>query len=487
VNTSIVCRRVANIAITLLTALAMLWALTIMLQTAIAAQASHVDSSASGERPTFSSADPDHVQDTPLVLAAYQAWFGLGHAFTPYISIDPAVISRHITAALARGIDGFVVDWYGPQVGASNDIDRQFIDEATAELLRQSGTSGFYTALMYDEGTVWYTGAPTTEYTSRVIADLLYARQYFTMPGYLRMNGHPALFVFSYDDPNNRPVDRYINWRDVKDSLGITVILLDQDPSRPKERNDEFSGFYAWVQAGSPWPEDGTRWGKEYLDWFYDIMAREYSDKIMIGGVWVGFDNTLANWGEKRYIWPRCGQTWHYTWDMAAEKGASTVLISTWNDFEEGSDIEYNTRECLLPSIPLTTRPGMQVVYRHTISNTGKFSDTFHITAHSSNLWSVAINPASIMLLSHTETTLMISLTVPPTVSYGLKDWLVITATSELSPSVYNSVVDTTTIVSKKVYLPLLRGPMVGAGLARDLDAGSAGLDATAVVPPPRR
>jgi len=299
--------------------------------------------------PALTSADPGtrcvdefHVGMDPsqTVLAAYQAWHGLpSHAPAPYTSTDPIVVSGHITAAKAQGIDGFVVDWYGPPDGLANDADREFIDRATAELFQESEGRGFSGSLMYDEGTISASGVPTTDYQTRVISDLLYARRYFTLPAYLPVDGHPALFIFAYDD-----VDPYVDWTEVRDQLGITVTLFDRDPNPDDLVHDaQFDGFYAWVQpAAGGWSPDCTEWGERYLTWFYDTMATApYAGRASVGGVWPGFDDSLASWGSGRCMSRRCGQTWRDTWRFAGEYGPPITLIETWNDFEEGTDIEF--------------------------------------------------------------------------------------------------------------------------------------------------
>jgi hypothetical protein len=130
-------------------------------------------------------------------------------------------------------------------------------------------------------------------------------------------------------------------------------------------------------------------------------------------------------------------------------------MIDTWNDFEEGTDIEFGTGECLTPSrkkcAPLG---GGQVVYTHTLANTGKFTDTFSVKARSSSAWPTATSLTSITLVSHASTTLAITLTVPGTVSVGTQDMLVVTATSQLSPNVQSSVVNTTTACG--CFLPVI-------------------------------
>jgi hypothetical protein len=288
-----------------------------------------------------------------MVLAAYQAWHGLpSHAPAPYTSTDPIVISNHITAAKARGIDGFVVDWYGPPDGLLNDTDREFIDRATGELVQQSEGRGFYPAILYDEGTVSAAGVPTTAYQTRVISDLLYARRYLTLPAYLLVNRHPAIFVFPYED-----VDPHIDWTEVRSQLGITVTLLDKDPDPDHPGHDaQFDGFYAWVQpTAGEWSPDCTEWGEGYLTWFYNTMASPtYAEKGTVGGVWPGFDDSLAPWGSGRCMSRRCGQTWRDTWWFVKQYNPTVVMIQTWNDFEEGTDVEFGIGTCVY--LPLVMR-----------------------------------------------------------------------------------------------------------------------------------
>src|SRR5947207_2997967 len=55
-------------------------------------------------------------EGAPLLLAAYQPWFGRGnHINVGYNSQDADVIQRQINDARNLGIHGFVVNWYGPR------------------------------------------------------------------------------------------------------------------------------------------------------------------------------------------------------------------------------------------------------------------------------------------------------------------------------------------------------------------------------------
>jgi len=52
----------------------------------------------------------------------------------------------------------------------------------------------------------------------------------------------------------------------------------------------------------------------------------------------------------------RCGQTWRDTWDTADRYRPPIVMIETWNDFEEGTDVEYGTGGDCLCYLPLLMR-----------------------------------------------------------------------------------------------------------------------------------
>ncbi|OAD20912.1 lipoprotein, partial [Candidatus Thiomargarita nelsonii] len=167
-----------------------------------------------------------------------------------------------------------------------------------------------------------------------------YAQKYFSSPAYLHINGHPALFIFPYN-----AVDQFIDWPKVRNELSTQITLIDKDPNPDDLAHDNaFDGFYAWVQAtNGNWATDGKEWGEAYLNWFYSTMnSGPYQNKVTVGGVWPGFDDLLASsWGKNRYISRQNGRTYDKTMELAEKYNVPIVMIATWNDFEEGSDIEF--------------------------------------------------------------------------------------------------------------------------------------------------
>ena len=320
--------------------------------------------------------EPSELSGETVLLAEYQAWHGLEshciafcnpdpHYKDPYFSSepynllsDPNVIPNQIQKAKDMGIHGFVVNWYGHKDGVANDKERDFMDQVTDKLIREAEGKDFSIALMYDEGTVSKAESDdTSKYMSRVQSDLNYAQKYFALPAYLHINDRPALFIFPYND-----VDQFIYWRQVRNELNTQITLIDKDPNpKDSDHDNAFDGFYSWVQAtNEDWKVDGTEWGKEYLNGFYLTMNSEaYANKITVGGVWPGFDDSLVteggvwpvfdpslkkSWGKNRYISRQNGQVYDNILKLAKKHNVPYIMIATWNDFEEGTDIEFGVK-----------------------------------------------------------------------------------------------------------------------------------------------
>ena len=274
----------------------------------------------------------------PETIALYEAWFGHPkHISSGYSSHDPAEIRSQIIRAKAMGISAFVVDWYG---------DREpFIDQSYTVMQKIASNNNFKVAMMYDEADV-EEGA-----TDQAIADLtMFHEDYLSSTAaghqaYLTYEGRPVIFIF--------PKGGYTNW----DLVRTRVNKWSPQPlliyeNLPGKYADAFDGFYAWISPGKKgWAPDGSNWGNQYLSDFYQTMSSKYSDKIIVGGAWAGFNDAKASWGLNRHISARCGQTYTDTLNfwrayLPPDDPPPFVLIETWNDHEEGTAIEDGIPTC---------------------------------------------------------------------------------------------------------------------------------------------
>ncbi len=264
----------------------------------------------------------------------------------PYDSSDISVIEYHMATAWAAGIDGFVIDWYGPQ-------DRGEIDSAfrllldTADRWRAAYGLEFFLALTYEENILYWANLQKEQMETRLTEHLQYILdEYGQHPNYLRYNGIPVIFYFE-------------SWIDGQAGLlRPEQIALVQSWLPPfnllymgaeEAFLDVSDGFYSWVSGANDDPED---WGASYVNWVYpemDYRTERHDLDLTIGSVWAAFDDSgVQGWGNTpRYIDPQGGAVYDQTW-MAAlaaktqHEGDSTdwVQIVTWNDWNEGTEIE---------------------------------------------------------------------------------------------------------------------------------------------------
>jgi hypothetical protein len=278
-------------------------------------------------------------EETPKIIADLQPWFGdPDHIQVGYNSSDPSVIRNQIKHAKNMGIYAFAVDWYGPR--------RPFLDRSYAVTQKVASEHKFHVAIMYDE-TEQDDGHATEDALEAM--DLAYKK--YIGPGaegrgaYLMYQGHPVIFVF--------PKHGNTDWDQVRQLVNrwdAPPILLYKD-NPPPQYADDFDGQYPWVHPGNKgWTADGSDWGEEYLDNFYKKMNKS-PDKIAVGGAWPGFDDSRAAWGLNRHIDRRCGKTLEDTLSVFTKYDDPAhpmpfLLIATWNDYEEGTDIENGVSHC---------------------------------------------------------------------------------------------------------------------------------------------
>ncbi|HXA85496.1 MAG TPA: hypothetical protein VNZ47_10490, partial [Candidatus Dormibacteraeota bacterium] len=83
----------------------------------------------------------------------------------------------------------------------------------------------------------------------------------------------------------------------------------------------------------------------------YRNMQEHHPDKLAVGAVWPGFDDTKASWSRNRHIAYRCGKTFEdvlrvFRKYYGSQNAAPYLLVETWNDYEEGTDVERSIGHC---------------------------------------------------------------------------------------------------------------------------------------------
>ena len=265
------------------------------------------------------------------VFAHLVLWFGQpNHMNIGYSSTDPAQVKRQISDMVSRGIDGVVMVWYGP----NNAIDR-----AAKLVMHEAETHpGFTFAIMVDSGAIRWNSCPGCSPQQALNYDLQYVEQtYFPSPAYLRVDGRPVVTNFDVD------LHYTVDWSAAKAAMATNPMFLFQH-SRGFS-HVESAGAYSWDIATS------SDFGMSYLTSFYKTGMAAQSDQTW-GASYKGFNDKLASWGLNRIMDQRCGQTWLQTFAKINSLYNSTnqlaaMQLVTWNDYEEGTEIESGIDNCV--------------------------------------------------------------------------------------------------------------------------------------------
>lgn len=94
--------------------------------------------------------------------------------------------------------------------------------------------------------------------------------------------------------------------------------------------------------------------------------------------------------------------------------------------------------------------------YQHTILNTGNITDTFTLSAHSSQNWTISGLPPTLTLGPGQSEPVTLQITVPANATIGLVDVTTVTATSTATAVASDSATDTTTVIPSLQYLPVI-------------------------------
>jgi len=310
--------------------------LTTVLTSVVALQQSQTLDRETGPN-TSAAQTSSHVSRVPLRSLLYPGattkiyvrvmpWFGDSrHIQVGYHSDDPQQVASQVADMMSRGIDGAVVDWYGPNEGMTS--------RSTELLLRESEARGFQFAVSVDGGPLKACQKRGCDVNAQLLSELQYAERNFeNSQSYMRWQGRPVVFFF---DAEKYPID----WRGMRQHLRLSPLFVFRNSGAFDNPNSD--GAFSWVAPETVNASDPE--GMQYLDRFYTHAQR--TAKFAMGSVYKGFDDSRASWGQGRRIPENCGQTWLDTFAeinrfYSSSHQLPAVLIVTWNDYEEGTAIE---------------------------------------------------------------------------------------------------------------------------------------------------
>lgn len=285
---------------------------------------------------------------TAKIYAHFVPWFGFGdHMNVGYVSSDTAQVAKQVNDMVSRGFDGTVIDWYGRGESSAHFLS---YDKASQALMHQAELqTGFTFAIMHDAGALKTCAATAgCDVTATLIADLNYVNvTYAGSTAYLHSAGRPVIYFFGHEAYN-------IDWARVTAGVAGNPMFIFRNGSGFTRADT--SGAFSWVE-----PELASATNPmaiSYLDGYYKT-ALGFPTKYSTGSAYKGFNDTLAAWGTDRVVSQQCGQTWLATVADAgkyytAAKQMLGIQLVTWNDYEEGTEIEAGIDNCVTVSASVT-------------------------------------------------------------------------------------------------------------------------------------
>lgn len=237
-----------------------------------------------------------------------------------YDSHDPAVIATHAAEAKSAGITALVVSWWG--IGS-------FEDQALPALLAAAATAGLRITVYLEQQKDGAAGA------ARDVAYLL--ATYGAHPAWLQAKGRPVVFLYLQ-------ALRDLPARDWRRAAGRAFLVGDVSPR-------ETADFAAWapymdgihVYVLAPYVQGMTpAQMAAWADRTYPAWQRMIGEKLFCATVIPGFDDTLVpDRPQPRPTVARYdGQTYRTLWDAAIRHRADWVVVTSFNEWHEGSEIE---------------------------------------------------------------------------------------------------------------------------------------------------
>jgi hypothetical protein len=309
---------------------------------------------------------------------------------TGYTADDENTIAAQAADLQRRHIDGAIMSWDGD--GTSQD-EATLLFQSWANLNACSGSQGCTLTylIMYNAASLDYnvasTGIPGTSgqscsgltgqtYETCAVAhlrnDLCYINgAHWGNAAYQRANGRPILEVFPDETilPATGPAPSWTDvWMQIGDwtndlpqhcaiapfnsDHGVPLIVFE---NRAGFTHEASSGSFYWVNpAGTDLATDQFTYNISQasdsgtLDSFLK-SAITFNGELAFSGAFKGFNSIQATWGTGRIMDQQCGQTWM---DSLTEGnkyyigGVPYLQIATWNDYNEGTEIESGIDNC---------------------------------------------------------------------------------------------------------------------------------------------
>lgn len=235
----------------------------------------------------------------------------------PYDSKNRSLTASHFELAEEAGIDGFIVSWWGSDT-FENEAFRLMLD--VAEEIDTPVNL-----------TIYYEECPGGKNeTAMEIETIL--ETYGRRGSFLKVEGYPVIFIYSRAFGQLTLEDWDYVLRNVRyDGYNASFIVDGSGPEVAKV----FDGLHTYN------PVWHLHRGENLTDIYVQLRGEAEEQGIIFAAtVLPGYDDTHIG-RENELVAPRDGgQTYSRTWEAALLSDPDWILICSWNEWHEGTEIE---------------------------------------------------------------------------------------------------------------------------------------------------
>ena len=288
----------------------------------------------------------------PKILAFYYGWYGNPQvsgewrhwknvdpankraeditdfpAYGAYDSHNPAIVEQQTQAARAVGISGFIASWWG---------QGSFEDRGMPLLLAAAGRRKLSVSAYYEK----IAGEDAAGRIKWAVSDIDYLlAQYAGDKAWLRSGGKPVLFVYGRALHELSPAD----WQEViaqvrRDNAGGVVLIADSLDPKFVSAFDGASTYNITGQTQHKSPPEIRTWAHAA---YPNMVGAAGPGRISTVTVIPGYDDRNTGRPPPRPVTDRWGgETYRVLWQEAIAAKPDYVLITSWNEWHEGSELE---------------------------------------------------------------------------------------------------------------------------------------------------
>lgn len=280
-----------------------------------------------------------------LVLANFYAWYNestwrderlADRPLRLYSTDSDTDLDRLVHQAHGAGVDAFVVSW---QNGPTDMYDRRLqrvLDAAARGGMRVSAGPETFVA---NPALVW---SSTTDPQTMLDWIVTIVDRFGSHPAYLRIDGRPVIFIYASSQLQDAP------WSDIRARLRASgrnpLLIGEQFESRLLAY---FDGEYQYINVAWPEPYHDLYDAQGLRTRTFHLLRPEWQPqrRFWVASVTPGYDDQrLPDRSTPLTVDRQGGRVYDDMWSAAIDTEADWIIITSWNEWWENTEIEPSER-----------------------------------------------------------------------------------------------------------------------------------------------